>query len=180
VPQQQRQKLTYQQQLYNLIPADLLQKLVPEPGPQKLVAVYRINQLSWDSPCFLGNPCPTCAPHKECYAGNPCNGCLRGKRYDCDRQTPAKPAFWATIRAALRMIEWRLAIFIHHNTALRLTDDETAHLRDLSCVIDDEVILQYLAQRFLARIAVDKGWGQRKKGTEVPRSEATTHRFHYR
>jgi hypothetical protein len=167
------------QRLYNLIPPDLLQQLMPEKQPQKKVAVYRKNQLTWDSPCFLGDPCPTCAQHKQCHAGDPCPGCLRGKIYDCDRATPARPAFWATIRTALCMLEWRLATFIHHNTALRLTDDDTAHLRDLSCVIDEEVILQYLAERFLARIAVDRGWGGRKKGKEVPRSEALRSRFHY-
>lgn len=168
-----------QQQLYSLIPTALLQQLAPEQQGQKLVAVYRLYQLSYTSPCLLGDPCPTCARHKECQAENRCNDCLRGRRDDCERQMPAKPAFWSTVRAALRLLENRLAIFIHQNTAIRLTDDAFAHLRDFSCVIDEEVIFQYLAERYIARIAVDKGWGQRKKGIEVG-SEALRSRFHYR
>ena len=179
MPKGKPSKRMLEYRLNNPIPLAFLQQLAPEPQPQKKVAVYRKNQLSWDSPCFLGDPCPTCAQHKQCHAGNPCPRCLRGKIYDCERATPARPAFWATVRAALCMLEWRLATFIHHNTALRLTDDVTAHLRDLSCDIDEEVILQYLAEHLRARIAVDKGWGSRKEGKQVPRSEALRSRFHY-
>jgi hypothetical protein len=180
VPKKQAPTVRMQLPMRNLIPLSLLRQMAPEPQPQKKVAVYRMNQLSWESPCFLGDPCSTCAPHRQCHAGNPCDRCLRGRFQDCERATPARPAFWATIRAAMYMLEWRLATFIHRNTALRLTDDETAHLRDLSCVIDEEVIVQYLAQRFLARIAVDKGWGKRRRGTEIPLAELMRHRFHYR
>ena len=179
MPKGKPSKRMQQYRLNNPIPLDFLQRLAPEPQGQKKVAVYRKNQLSYDSPCLLGDPCPTCAPHKQCHAGNPCPRCLRGKIYDCERATPARPAFWATVRTALCMLEWRLATFVHHNTALRLTDDVTAHLRDLSCDIDEDVVLQYLAEHLRARIAVDKGWGGRKKGTEVPQSELTRHRFRY-
>ena len=170
-------------QLYNLISQKRLQQLGLEQQtqqqPQKKVAVYRLYQLSWDSPCLLADPCPTCAKHKLCHAGDPCNRCLRGRFDDCERATPAKPAFWATVRTAMCLLNWRLATFIHQNTALRLTDDTLAHLRDFSCVIDEEVILEYLAERYIARVAVDKGWGQRRKGREVE-SEALRSRFHYR
>jgi len=186
VPTGKPSKRMLRERLVGRIPLALLQQLAPEQQfqkeqqPQKKVAVYRMNQLTWDSPCFLADPCPTCAQHKQCHAGNPCDRCLRGKIYDCERATAARPAFWATVRAAMYMLEWRLATFIHRNTALRLTDDETAHLRDLSCVIDEEVILQYLAERFLARIAVDNGWGKRRTGPEIPLAELMRHRFHYR
>ncbi len=170
-------------QLYSLISQKRLQQLGlgphPQQQPQKKVAVYRLYQLSWDSPCLLGSPCPTCAKHKLCHAGEPCSRCLRGRFDDCERATPAKPAFWATVRTAMCLLNWRLATFIHQNTALRLTDDATAHLRDLSSVIDEEVLLLYLAEELRARIAVDKGWGQRRKGKEVE-SEALRSRFHYR
>jgi hypothetical protein len=179
VSQQQRPKLTRQQQLHNLLPGPLLQQLAPEQQPRKIVPVYRLHQLSWDSPCLLGDPCPTCALHKECHAGNRCGDCLRGKRYDCERQTPARPAFWATIRAALHMLEWSLATFIHRNTALRLTDDEIAHLRDESCVIDEEVVLKYILRIYRARIAVDRGWGGRSKASKIPRKLVSRYRFHY-
>ena len=172
-------KRMQRERLLGHIPLALLQQLAPEQQPQKLVAVYRMNQLSYDSPCLLGDPCPTCALHKECQAENRCDDCLRGRRRDCERQTPAKPAFWAKRRVALALLHCGLATFIHQHTAVRLTDDETAHLRDLSSVIDEEVVLQYLAQRFLARVAVDGGWGKRRKGKEVELDSLRSH-FHYR
>lgn len=147
---------------------------------ERIVPVYRVNQFSWNSPCLLGDPCPTCALHRECYAGNPCSRCVRGKGYDCERQTPAEPAFKVTVAAAMRMLEFRIATFIHRSTALRLTDDKLAHLRDQSCVIDEEVILKYILHFYRARIAVDRGWGVRPKAAKVPRALTLKHRFHYR
>ena len=173
-------KRMQRERLLGRIPLALLQQLVPEQQPQKKVAVYRMNQLSWDSPCFLADPCPTCAQHKLCHAGEPCDRCLRGKIYDCERATPARPAFWATIRAAMYLLESGLATFVHRNTALRLTDDKTANLRDISSVVNEEVILQYLSQHFGTRIAVDNAWGARRTGPEVPLADLMRHRFHYR
>jgi len=180
VPTGKPSKRMQRERLLGRIPLALLQQLVPEQQPQKKVAVYRMNQLSWDSPCFLADPCPTCAQHKLCHAGEPCDRCIRGKIYDCERATPARPAFWATIRAAMYLLESGLATFVHRNTALRLTDDKTANLRDISSVVNEEVILQYLSQHFGTRIAVDGAWGTRRTGPEVPLADLMRHRFHYR
>lgn len=175
-------KRMLRERMYGRIPLSVLQQLAPEQPqqqPSQKVAVYRKYQLSLDSPCLLGDACPTCAKHKLCHAGDPCNRCLRGRFEDCERATPARPAFWVRVRTALFMLNWGLAVFIHKNTAIRLTDDSTIHLRDISGEIDEDVILQYLARDRRARIAVDKGWGQRKKGREVE-SDALRSRFHYR
>ncbi len=85
-----------------------------------LVPVYRRHQITQVSPCTLGNPCPTCAQHVVCFAGNPCKSCRRGRWHECERASPAEPAFYVKFADAVRLVKNRLAKFIHQNAALQL------------------------------------------------------------
>jgi hypothetical protein len=110
------------------------------------------------SPCVLGDPCPTCALHQRCQAGYACSACRRGKLYQCERESPARPAFTVRINRALQMVFDGTATFIHRNTALQLNYAEIAHLRDQSCRVDENVIFQYASGSRRARIAVNMAW----------------------
>lgn len=126
-------------------------------GPRN-IPVYRKYQATVTAPCQLGNPCPACAPHVRCTSGNRCFHCRNGKAYQCDREQPTPPAFFVTFRYALAMIYEGLARFIHRNTALQLTFGRVENLRDESCHVDEQVILDYLLGRRSTRIAVALGW----------------------
>ena len=110
------------------------------------------------SPCLLGAPCPTCVLHAPCQAGYLCGICRRGDLHQCERESPAPPAFYITIRDAVRMVQCGQAVFINKNNALRLTYAGTIHLRDLSARADARVIVQYTAGYDPARVAIDWGW----------------------
>jgi hypothetical protein len=125
---------------------------------QKLVPIYRMHQPTLVSPCVLGDLCSTCARHRLCHAGRLCGGCRRGLAYQCDRQAEAQPAFHVTLREALQLVHYGLANFIHRNSALQLTFDRLTHLRDLSCHVDQYVILDYVCGEFRPRLAVNQGW----------------------
>ena len=125
---------------------------------QILIAVYRMHQPTLVSPCLLGDPCATCKLHQRCVVGLSCYHCRRGRPFECERQTPARPAFIVDLNEALRLIHNREAVFIHRNTALQLTYPRPAHLRDLSCNVDPEVMFQYVSGWRRARVAVDLGW----------------------
>ena len=125
---------------------------------QDLVAVYRMCQPISISPCQLGTLCPTCARHRRCVSGYACRECRRGKPYQCEREQPAPPAFMVKVREAMRLVEERLASFVHQNTALRLNYPQITNLRDMSAKADEHVIYLYVSGSYVARVAIDLGW----------------------
>lgn len=126
---------------------------------EKMVPVYRQHQPRWNSPCVLGNLCLVCRTHAPCLAGSPCRGCRRGKLYQCERATPASPAFRLVFRDAITLVKDGLAIFRDGNTCLQLNFSRMAHLRDASCKIDLAMLMAYAEGQPRARAAVDIGWG---------------------
>jgi hypothetical protein len=134
-----------------------------------LVPVYRRHQITKVSPCTLGDPCPTCAQHTVCFAGNPCKSCRRGRWHECERASPAQPAFFVKFADAVRLVKNRLAKFIHHNSALQLKYSRLAHLRDASCKVDEHVVFDYAVGVRYARAIIDFGWapGQLEAVTEA-------------
>jgi hypothetical protein len=131
-----------------------------------------MHQPTLTSPCLLADPCPTCALHQQCRTGNACSACRRGKPYQCERESPAPPAFTVKLTRALEMVFDGSARFIHGNTALQLNYAEITHLRDLSCKVDEHVIFQYASGSRRARLAVDLAWC-------VPPEVATFHRSQF-
>jgi hypothetical protein len=127
--------------------------------PAPLIAVYRMHQPTFISPCILGEPCHTCAMHAPCQMGHPCKGCRRGKSYECERAYPAPPAFAVRIAAALQLVRDGAAVFIHQNNALQLTFAKLIHLRDISCKVDGRIIYQYVINSRWVQLAVNLGWG---------------------
>ena len=125
---------------------------------QGLVPVYRMCQPISFSACLLGTLCPTCARHRRCVAGHACRDCRRGKPYECERERPAPPAFMVKVREAMRLVEERLASFVHKNTALRLNYPQITNLRDMSAKADERVIYLYVSGSYIARVAIDWGW----------------------
>jgi hypothetical protein len=126
---------------------------------EKMVPVYRQHQPRWISPCVLGNLCLVCRTHAPCLAGSPCRGCRRGKLFQCERATPAPPAFRLAFRDAITLVKDGLAIFRDGNTCLQLNFSRLAHLRDASCKIDLAMLMAYAEGQPRARAAVDIGWG---------------------
>lgn len=126
--------------------------------PAPLVPVYRKHQPTFVSPCFLGEPCPTCAIHAPCLQGQPCKSCRRGKAYQCERAYPAPPAFVVRFRSALQLVRDGAAVFIHQNNALQLTYATLTYLRDVSCNVNGNAIWEYIAGSHRVRLAVDLGW----------------------
>ncbi len=126
--------------------------------PAPLIPVYRKHQPTFLSPCFLGEPCHTCAIHAPCVNGQPCKGCRRGKPYQCERSYPAPPAFVVRFRSALQLVRDGAAVFIHQKNALQLTYATLTYLRDVSCRVDGNAIWEYIAGSRRVRLAVDFGW----------------------
>lgn len=127
--------------------------------PSQLVPVYRMHQSVFNSPCSLGDPCPTCAKHRLCQGGHYCSDCRRQKLYQCERATPAPPAFVVRVREAMRMVQHSMARFVLQNEALQLNYDQFVHLRDQSCRADEQVIFLYASRSSRARLAMDMAWG---------------------
>jgi len=125
----------------------------------KMVPVYRQHQPRWTSPCQLGNLCLVCRTHAPCLAGTLCRGCRRGKLFQCERATPAPPAFMLAFRDAITIVKDGLAVFRDGNTCLQLNFSRIAHLRDASCKIDLAMLMAYAEGQPRARAAVDIGWG---------------------
>jgi len=125
----------------------------------KMVPVYRQHQPRWNSPCSLGNPCLVCRTHAPCLTGSPCRNCRRGKLFQCERATPAPPAFMLCFRDAITLVKDGLAVFRDGNTCLQLNFSRLAHLRDASCKIDLAMLMAYAEGQPRARAAVDIGWG---------------------
>lgn len=126
--------------------------------PAPLIPVYRKHQPTFVSPCFLGEPCHTCAIHAQCQNGHPCKGCRRGKPYQCERAYPAPPAFVVRFRSALQLVRDGAAVFIHQKNALQLTFATLTYLRDVSCNVDGNAIWEYIAGSHRVRLAVNLGW----------------------
>ncbi len=126
---------------------------------EKMVPVFRQYQRRWTSPCLLGNPCLVCRTHAPCLAGTLCRGCRRGKLFQCERATPAPPAFMLAFRDAITLVKDGLAIFRDGNTCLQLNFSRIAHLRDASCKIDLAILMAYADGQPRARAAVDISWG---------------------
>ena len=126
---------------------------------EKMVPVYRQHQPRWTSPCQLGNLCLVCRTHAPCLAGTLCRGCRRGKLFQCERATPAPPAFTLAFRDAITLVKDGLAVFRDGNTCLQLNFSRIAHLRDASCKIDLAMLMAYAQGQPRARAAVDIGWG---------------------
>lgn len=124
-----------------------------------LIPVYRKHQPTFVSPCSLGEPCPTCAAHAHCHKEHPCKGCRRGKVYECERASPALPAFVVRHRSAIQLVLDGAAVFIHKGNALQLTIEKLAHLRGLTCKIEDMAMLEYAAGSHFVRTAVNMSWG---------------------
>ncbi|MGC2697746.1 MAG: hypothetical protein WA738_18310 [Candidatus Angelobacter sp.] len=78
--------------------------------------------------------------------------------YECDRQAEAKPAFSVKIREAIWLVQAGLANFIHRNNAIQLAFDRLGNLRDMSCLINPEVIFGYTCGVSRPRVAVNQGW----------------------
>lgn len=114
----------------------------------RLVAVYRKDQPRWQSPCQLGTPCLTCRTHAPCLAGTLCRGCRRGKAFQCERATPASPAFWLSFKDALLLKQDGLADLRDGNTTLQLNFSRLAHLRDASCKIDRHFLEALIGDHF--------------------------------
>jgi hypothetical protein len=126
---------------------------------ESLIPVYRKHQPAFISPCILGEPCPTCALHKLCQAGHPCGACRQGEQYDCERSSPALPAFVVRFAGAMQLVRDGAAVFIHKNTALQLTIDKLAQLRGLSCKVNQLTMFEYAAGSGFIRTAINMGWG---------------------
>jgi hypothetical protein len=126
---------------------------------EPLIPVYRKHQPPFVSPCILGEPCPTCAIHAYCQAGHPCKGCRRGRPYECERACPALPAFVVSHRSAIQLVLDGAAVFIHKGNALQLTIEKLAHLRGLTCKIEDVAMFEYAAGSGFIRTAVNMSWG---------------------
>lgn len=124
-----------------------------------LVPVYRKHQPTFVSPCSLGEPCPTCAAHAHCLRERPCKGCRKGRAYECERASPAQPAFLVRHRSAIQLVLDGAAVFIHKGNALQLTIEKLAHLRDLTCKVEDVAMFEYAVGSGFVRKAVNMGWG---------------------
>ena len=124
-----------------------------------LVPVYRKHQPTFVSPCSLGEPCSICAAHAHCLRERPCKGCRKGKAYECERASPALPAFFVHHRSAIQLVLDGAAVFIHKGNALQLTIEKLAHLRDLTCRVEDVAMFEYAAGSGFVRKAVNMGWG---------------------
>ena len=123
------------------------------------IPVYRKHQPTFVSPCSLGDPCPTCAAHAHCRGERPCKGCRKGKAYECERASPALPAFVVNHRSAIQLVMDGAALFIHKGNALQLTIEKVAHLRDLTCKVEDFAMFEYAAGSGFVRTAVNMSWG---------------------
>lgn len=110
---------------------------------------------------MLGNLCPVCFVHQLCFSGKECQWCKRGQAFDCERASPAEPAFNLRFRPALRLIYDGLAKVVHRGSAIQLLFDHEQHLRDQSCNVAPHIIEMYAAGSLRARAAVDIGWGLR-------------------
>lgn len=126
---------------------------------EPLIPVYRKHQPPFVSPCILGEPCPTCAAHAHCRGEHPCKGCRKGKAYECERASPALPAFVVRHRSAIQLVLDGAAVFIHKGNALQLTIEKLAHLRGLTCKIEDVAMFEYAAGSGFIRTAVNMSWG---------------------
>jgi len=126
-----------------------------------LIPVYRKHQPTFVSPCSLGEPCPTCAAHAYCRGERPCKGCRKGKAYQCELASPAMPAFVVRHRSAIQLVLDGAAVFIHKGNALQLTIEKLAHLRGLTCKIEDEAMFDYATGSHFVRTAVNMSWGYR-------------------
>lgn len=124
-----------------------------------LIPVYRKHQPTFVSPCSLGEPCPTCAAHAYCLRERPCKGCRKGRAYECERASPALPAFIVRHRTAIQLVLDGAAVFIHKRSALQLTIEKLAHLRGLTCKIEDFAMFEYAAGSGFIRTAVNMSWG---------------------
>lgn len=128
---------------------------------EPLIPVYRKHQPPFVSPCIMGEPCPTCAAHAHCHGEHPCKGCRQGKSYECERASPALPAFVVRYRSAIQLVLDGAAVFIHKGNALQLTVEKLAHLRGLTCKIEDVAMFEYAAGSRFIRTAVNMSWGYR-------------------
>lgn len=124
-----------------------------------LIPVYRKHQPTFVSPCSLGEPCSTCAAHAHCRGQHPCKGCRKGKAYQCERASPALPAFVVRHRSAMQLVLDGAAVFIHKGNALQLTIEKLAHLRGLTCKVEDTAMFEYAAGSRFVRTAVNMSWG---------------------
>lgn len=125
------------------------------------VPVYRMHQPTVVSPCLLGNLCPVCTLHQLCFSGRECQWCKRGQAFDCERASPAEPAFHLRFRTALSLMYDGLAKVVHRDSAIQLLFDHEQYLRDQSCNVAPHIVRMYAAGSLRARVAVDIGWGLR-------------------
>jgi hypothetical protein len=125
-----------------------------------LIAVYRMHQPTYVSPCILGTPCRVCALHASCRrGGKQCNSCRSGEENECERAHIARPAFLLNFAAAVKLVKEGRATFVHRNCALRLNFEDVTPLRGQSCRVDPYLMWQYTLGSHPALIAVDVGWG---------------------
>jgi hypothetical protein len=124
----------------------------------KRIAVYRMYQFTRNSPCLLGNPCPTCVRYAEEILSKPQRYYFRGEQYICERAVPSPPAFYVTRQQALSLLFNGLAVLIHDNWALELTFSVVTNIRDASSKADEHLVMAYLAGSYRARIAIEQAW----------------------
>lgn len=123
----------------------------------KLVAVYRLFQFTWESPCFLAKPCRACQLYAEKFGERDRYQYRRGECV-CERATPAKPAFYVSRRKGLILVYEGLASLIHAGNALQLTFSTVTNLRDASCKADQQLVMEFLAGSLRARQAIYEAW----------------------
>ena len=112
---------------------------------EKLIPVYCFNQPTMVSPCMLGDPCETCAPHALCRKEPriACKACRKGRMPVCPKAKPAPPAFMVTRTKAISMIRLELASMVDMGRCLRLTFSKVATLRGASMAINEHFLMAY-------------------------------------
>jgi hypothetical protein len=130
-----------------------------------------MNQLAMQSGCLLGEPCPTCRRHLPCRTAKPCRDCRRKKTWECERAQPAPPAFTLRFDQALALVRQGLAVFIHRQSALRLTFSKVTQLRDRSLKVDERLLMDYAQGDKRARAIIEDptaGWAVKPPVVAVP------------
>jgi hypothetical protein len=125
---------------------------------EKLVPVYRREQRTLTSPCVLGRPCPTCVKHARCRTGRFCYDCRRGLRWECERATPAEPAFYLKPVQAITLVRYEMARFVNQNSGIQLLFSRVENMRGESCTVNERLILLYIEHIHWVRRAIEGGW----------------------
>jgi hypothetical protein len=134
------------------------------------IGVYRMNQLTMQSGCMLGDLCATCRLHASCRTAKPCRDCRRKKTWECERARPTPPAFTVRFHQALALVRQGLAVFIHRQSALRLTFLKLTQLRDRSLKVDEQLLMDYAQGDRRARAIIEDpsaGWAVQPPVVEV-------------